>query len=653
MTLRPQILLRRLVITAHGQPVYDEEFHEGINIIRGENSSGKSTITDMIFYILGGENIVWTDEAALCDLVFGEFAISGQVISLRREINSTPPPIAISEGSLFETMKSVSGWSVYGRQRSSNKESFSQFMFEHLGLPQTKSDDSLANVTMYQILRLLYVDQNTDNSSIFRRERQPFADRQDLRRSVGELLLGIDDLEGHELRLEYIKTEKLLSQKKGRLSSLEDATVKMDANFQLTKYSEIISKTQEEQSDLEVQIRKIAEESDDGRKKYSKEETKKLKRLEIQLKKQNETISSIRNTIRTLSMQLADSEVFIASLQSDLEGLLSANKSRDLIGNVTLQYCPLCLAPLNDSKPGCCPLCKTDVADSAIIRGRLRVEQELKHQIAESNKLYEAREKLVANHQSELKDAIYNRNNILSELKSIVNPIRNIDEKLAQLFKRHGYLKRLIEDLRKLEALKENYNRLEKEVQNIQSQVDYLDRELKRRAENQEERRTYCQEKIGDLTIDILHQDIVDPDSDSLQDAKGLVFSFEKDFLSVRSGRLSASTHVFLKNSFYLGLLKFAIEDDQSRLPRFFILDNIEDKGMVPERFRKFHDLLVEYTESVNESHQVILTTSYIDEKLDNTKYCVGPSYDRPPFTLDMKGEWGHLNTPISRSDDN
>jgi hypothetical protein len=56
------------------------------------------------------------------------------------------------------------------------------------------------------------------------------------------------------------------------------------------------------------------------------------------------------------------------------------------------------------------------------------------------------------------------------------------------------------------------------------------------------------------------------------------VFSFEKDFLSVRHGRLSASTQAFLKNSFYLGLLKFAVEDQQCRLPRFFILDNIEDK---------------------------------------------------------------------------
>ena len=144
---------------------------------------------------------------------------------------------------------------------------------------------------------------------------------------------------------------------------------------------------------------------------------------------------------------------------------------------------------------------------------------------------------------------------------------------------------------------------------------------------------------IGDLTINILHEDIVDSNNITLSDATGLIFSFEKDFISVRHGRLSASTQAFLKNSFYLALLQFAVADAKCFLPRFFILDNIEDKGMVPERFRKFHHLLIQYSETVATTHQVILTTSYIDEELENSKYCIGSSYDRPPFTLNMKEE--------------
>ena len=49
-----RIQIQRLkVLTRTGQTAYDECFHKGINIIRGENSSGKSTITyDIIDTIL-------------------------------------------------------------------------------------------------------------------------------------------------------------------------------------------------------------------------------------------------------------------------------------------------------------------------------------------------------------------------------------------------------------------------------------------------------------------------------------------------------------------------------------------------------------------------------------------------------------------------
>jgi VIT1/CCC1 family predicted Fe2+/Mn2+ transporter len=49
------LFLNRLVIlTQEGRIAYDEKFHRGVNIIRGDNSSGKSTISHFIFYVLGG-----------------------------------------------------------------------------------------------------------------------------------------------------------------------------------------------------------------------------------------------------------------------------------------------------------------------------------------------------------------------------------------------------------------------------------------------------------------------------------------------------------------------------------------------------------------------------------------------------------------------
>jgi len=642
MTDKPYLLLNRLVVTFRGRPVYDQRFHAGVNIIRGENSSGKSTISDMIFYVLGGENITWTDEAAACDSVFGEFDVAGLTLSLSREISSEniPPSIGICEGALSETMKSQTGWSHYGRQRRDNKESFSQFMFDHLGLPQTKTSDSQANVTIYQILRLIYGDQNTDCTSIFRKERNPMADRQDIRRSIGEMLLGIDDLQSHELRQEHIQLTKHLAQKKTRFESLLEAAEKTEPNFRLMHFVSLVKQAQEEQLQIEKTIEIISNQREHVEER-SKEEQAEITNLEGLLKNQNSEVQKLQNSINSLSLSLADSEVFIASLESDLKNLLAANSTRDLIGGISLSYCPICLADLTPQELDCCVLCKSHIAGSEVISGRLRCEQELKLQINESKIIFIRRKEILAGEGNSLKVAIINRNQTLSQLRTLVTPTLGINVKLAQLLKAFGYLTRKIEDLTRLEVLQTEIISLEEEVATALKRLNNIERMIKRRIDDQEARREFCQQSIGDLTIDILHEDIIDTNNETLSDANGLIFSFEKDFLSVRHGRLSASTQVFLKNSFYLALLKFSIEDDQCRLPRFFILDNIEDKGMVPERFRKFHNLLIQYSEQVSIPHQVILTTSYIDPALNDSKYCVGPSYNQPPYTLDLKGEWG------------
>ena len=57
----PFLKLNRLSIFTHdGKIAYDENFHDGVNIIRGHNSSGKSTIGNFIFYVLGGDFKKWT-----------------------------------------------------------------------------------------------------------------------------------------------------------------------------------------------------------------------------------------------------------------------------------------------------------------------------------------------------------------------------------------------------------------------------------------------------------------------------------------------------------------------------------------------------------------------------------------------------------------
>ena len=87
--------LNRLRIVRRGHVAYDQSFHEGVNIIRGQNGSGKSTIADFVFFILGGEFDSWKDAASQCDEVQAEIETLRGKLTLKRQITSVQEPILV------------------------------------------------------------------------------------------------------------------------------------------------------------------------------------------------------------------------------------------------------------------------------------------------------------------------------------------------------------------------------------------------------------------------------------------------------------------------------------------------------------------------------------------------------------------------------
>lgn len=80
-------------------------------------------------------------------------------------------------------------------------------MFDLLGWDNHKSDD-YPNLTMHQVLRFLYVDQETGSTKIFRAEDNPRGDSEGIRTAIAEFLLGLDNLDTHKLRQQLILAER-------------------------------------------------------------------------------------------------------------------------------------------------------------------------------------------------------------------------------------------------------------------------------------------------------------------------------------------------------------------------------------------------------------------------------------------------------------
>lgn len=91
MRYEPTLIVTRVVVERNERPVYDEPFHEGVNVIRGENSSGKSTVLNFIFYGLGGDLSDWSAVARLCSRVVIEVRINGNLTTLSVTLRPRPP----------------------------------------------------------------------------------------------------------------------------------------------------------------------------------------------------------------------------------------------------------------------------------------------------------------------------------------------------------------------------------------------------------------------------------------------------------------------------------------------------------------------------------------------------------------------------------
>src|SRR5699024_2092090 len=199
---KSKLFVERLVIYSKGKVVYDQLFNTGVNIIRGWNTTGKSTIIELRVYGLGGEFKDWNEYQSKCDYVVTQIRINSFVLTLKREIDdSGRASMHVLDGTIDGSLESQDSWQVFPSRRSAEKFSFSQKLFEVLGLPQHKTDES-KNLTMHQILRLIYVNQLTSTEKLLNDE--PSFDNASTRQAIGEYLLGLDDLESHNLRQDLL-----------------------------------------------------------------------------------------------------------------------------------------------------------------------------------------------------------------------------------------------------------------------------------------------------------------------------------------------------------------------------------------------------------------------------------------------------------------
>lgn len=620
-----------MVVKREAHSVYDAKFHPRLNIIRGENSSGKSTVLDFLFYGLGGDLTDWREAALACSEVILEVSLNGHPAVFAREVSETSGrPMRIFLGSLEEAENAASSWSIHPYRRSPSKESFSQVIFRLLGMPEATGDAN-SNITMHQVLRLLYADQLSPVDRIFKFER---FDTALTRQTVGDLLCGAYDNSLYRSQLRLREAEKELATATAEWRSAIAA-------FSGAEHSVTLEWVDAERAILEAQLEETHSEAAALEEKiFHAEVSDGLTLAEqqtaySQVTHAQQKLLALQSERDALQMEMVDSDKFIAALEAKIEQLRDAEATAEALKAISFIYCPSCFAPIDDDQGGhTCALCKSPFDQGRAQSRILSVINETGIQIRQSKVLQQERQTALDALELEISAAkrawagFAERYRLLNRL-----PSTELRAKARELYGRAGYLERQIEDLgrkasiiERIDALAKAKNALNAEIIELRDTIEAAERR-----QTDHLRKAYTQ--ISDNTVDFLRKDLLR--QDTFSKAESISFSFGDDRLAVNGESFfSASSMVYLRNSFYAGFLKSALENPAFRHPRFLIMDTVEDKGMEPKRSHHFQNLLAEMSEGAAVDHQLIYATAMIAPELENSPYVVDRFYTHEDRTL-------------------
>lgn len=627
----PRLSITRMIVKREIHIVYDAKFHPRLNIIRGENSSGKSTILDFLFYGLGGDLSDWREAALACSEVLLEVTLNGHPAVFAREISETSGrPMRIFLGSFEEAESETSAWSLHPYRRSPNKESFSQVIFRLLGMPEATGDAN-SNITMHQVLRLLYADQLSPVDRIFKFER---FDTALTRQTVGDLLCGAYDNALYRSQLRFREADKELATATAEWRSAIAA-------FSGSEHSVTLEWVQAERAILQAKLQETHAEAEALEERIFHAEVSDGLTIEEQrnaykqVTEAQQILLALQSEQDALQMEMLDSDKFIGALEAKIDQLRDAKATAETLKGISFIYCPSCFAPIEDKHSAhACALCKSPFDQGRAQARILSVINETGIQIRQSKSLQNERKAELSKLELEIGKAnrawagFAERYRLLNRV-----PSTELRAKARELYGRAGYLERQIEDLgrkttiiERIDSLAQAKNALNSEILKLKDAIEAAER-----WQQEHLRKAYTQ--ISENTAEFLRNDLLR--QDTFSKAESISFSFGDDRLAVNGESFfSASSMVYLRNSFYAGFLKAAIENPAFRHPRLLIMDTVEDKGMEPMRSHHFQNLLAQLSEAAAADHQLIYATAMIAPELENSAHVVDRFYTHEHRTL-------------------
>ncbi|MBF4442534.1 hypothetical protein, partial [Vibrio anguillarum] len=452
--------------------------------------------------------------------------------------------------------------------------------------------------------------------------------------SIGNYLLGLYDNDLYAYKIALIEEDKKLTKLVSEITAIHSVVGK-------TSFSREYSSIEDEKKDYLKQIVELNQDvinsklESFGEYKDEKSTSEKIAINNIKLKT---SLYECESEIRTLQYDIEDSGQFISEMKDKKLAIKDAIVVNKSISNFSFQVCPCCQSKLNSVKKNSCGLCGSETNDKGEANENLlRMSSEIDLQLAESNRIIERKNKKLTVLEGKRKDLRTQLRKSISESSSVITSINNKKEsKIFGCYQKIGYLEEKIENLDRIAELLNSIAELTDERDRTQKAVNDLKDKISRKENVYRLREPEVRECISKNLISVLKKDI--GSEDEFASAKNIEFDFASNSISVNGkSSFSESGMVYLYNSFRLALLMTSLEKTYLRVPRFLILDGIENGGMEDSRSKNFQKAIHDLLSDSQVEFQIIFATKSIEESLDNNDYIVGTTFTRNSKSLNFK----------------
>ena len=209
------------------------------------------------------------------------------------------------------------------------------------------------------------------------------------------------------------------------------------------------------------------------------------------------------------------------------------------------------------------------------------------------------------------------------------------EERIDKLLQDKGFKEGEILQYRNLLEQAEKYESLLAELEALKARESELERYIKATENRIMFERKAIDEAVSRCGVYLLRED--EGRQDEFMNASEFVIDYNQNmtYISNQRIKLSASSAFYLKMVARFALLFASLKVGSMMYPRLLFSDNMEDKGLEPERAVKFQKTIVRLLEQESQDDfQVIFATSYIVDELNVPKYTIGEYYTQDNKSL-------------------